>query len=91
MEATEELKQACREYDKYKSNQHLEIIKNKMIKQKMPIKPKVKPTAEEAALVLQEIQQAKFDACQKELAAVLEKHGYQISVQAQPILVPVSK
>ena len=48
-------------------------------------------TPEQAAEVLQKIEQAKFDACQKELSEVLAKHGYQISVQAQPILVPVQK
>ena len=48
-------------------------------------------TPEQAAEVLQKIEQAKFDACQKELTEVLAKHGYQISVQAQPILVPVQK
>ena len=48
-------------------------------------------TPEQAAEVLQKIEQAKFEACQKELSEVLAKHGYQISVQAQPILVPVQK
>lgn len=55
------------------------------------VKPEVKITEEEATKILQEVEQKKFEACQKELAAVLEKHGYQISVQAQPILVPVTK
>lgn len=53
--------------------------------------PVVKLTEEEATKILQEVEQKKFDACNKELAEVLAKHGYQISVQAQPILVPVSK
>ena len=52
--------------------------------------PIVKLTEEEATKILQEAEQKKFDACNKELAEVLAKHGYQISVQAQPILIPIS-
>lgn len=55
------------------------------------VKPEVTITEEEATKILQEVEQKKFEACQKELEAVLKKHGYQISVQAQPILVPVVK
>lgn len=47
-------------------------------------------TEEQATKILQEVEQKKFDACNKELAEVLAKHGYQISVQAQPILIPIS-
>lgn len=71
-------------------------IKNKqefeqMRKTAKQVKPEVKITEEEATKILQEVEQKKFEACQKELAEVLTKHGYQISVQAQPILVPVVK
>lgn len=68
-------------------------IKNKQEFEKMTKTAKKVPvlTEEAATKILQEAEQKKFDACNKELAEVLAKHGYQISVQAQPILVPVTK
>lgn len=73
--------------DKFKLTKITNISK-KNIKMKQE---KTDITPEQAAEVLQKIEQAKFDACKKEIDEVLAKHGYQISVQAQPILVPVQK